>query len=61
VLYKWILGFSDGFQGSLATIDCTIMLSLMGLACIVGQPGIQTFLDIKDGTSEVLKLKEAAG
>ena len=36
VLYKYILGVSDGFEGSLATIDCTIMLTLMGLACIVG-------------------------
>ena len=43
IIINYLTGQTEGLEGSMATIDCCIMISLIGLAGIVGVPGFDTF------------------
>lgn len=61
VYAKYLFGFVDSFEGSLAMIDGTILFIVFGLSSMVGAPGVMTFYNIKQRTSEVLKRKRRSG
>ena len=59
VFILYLLGFRESYNLSIATFDGMILGIVFALALLVIVPGAMTFLNIRENTSEVIKLKNS--
>ena len=57
VIILYILGLRESYMVSIATFDDIILLAVFILALLASVPGVSTLVNIKNNSSEVIKLK----